>query len=744
MSTYVPETADIDEGWLIFYDHMFALGRCQLHEDQDYDNDVPGAIELWPDDAEDGRPFIRLKPETLRIFERRTIPDRGDVQVYFDSEVDRDCILDLLPALRDECYRRAYFDDVERWERHPAHDDENLETPPHPVFEPARVEWEAWQAALASKSEWSVIEPLYKAYEAKVPMPDTEPKAEDSIRRLELYGPPGNALIGQTNLVIATLAARQIDRFNEGWASTERWPDAPQLPPACDLSFPAIFRQLNSAIRRIVTVAQKPRTFRVDAIAHILAIVAHVHKETHQELVKLIRENKCALPEPNLASAHKKFEQSVMWELQGKSLSAYYVGKGDKPDPANFDNVRVFLNLRGIDLQFDEFTNAMEVCEGFGYDWQWQKLDEDKINALWLDAHSIAHNFHCSRDFFRTGLERIAREFNYDSLRDTVNTLRWDGTERLGNWLTHAIGSPDDAYHRAVGINLIGGLVKRAREPGAKHDETVLLISPEGTSKSLFCETLALRPEWFTDSIQIGGRPQDVIPQLKGKQVIELAELDGLSRAETNNVKAFMSRKNDHATLKYDRDAREHLRRHIFIGTTNEDAPLISQTGNRRWLPVHVVGKIDIEWVRENIRQLYAEAARWHADGEDFRIPEALWAVAGQHQDAARKSTGAEDVLAHAFGDQTECYVLASDVQAFASERKLPLQDMRAALKRLGFKSTPMRDNGDVRKVWRRGRPEAAVRFKLETFVNRPAELMAMTLPPCPVLPPLPAPRGNL
>jgi hypothetical protein len=279
-------------------------------------------------------------------------------------------------------------------------------------------------------------------------------------------------------------------------------------------------------------------------------------------------------------------------------------------------------------------------------------------------------------------------------------------------------------------------LVKRAREPGAKHDETVLFISEEGTAKSSMCKALALRPEWFIDSVELGGRPQDIIPQLKGKQIIELAELSGMSRTETTKLKAFMSRENDNATLKYKEEASDHLRRNIFIGTTNEDTPLLSQTGNRRWLPVHVVDKINLDWIRENREQLYAEAAEWHAEGENFRIPESLWTKAAEHQEAARERTGAEDVLGFAFEGVTDCYVTSADVQLFASERRLPLKDVRAALKRMQFKRVAHRDGDDVSKVWRRGGP-AAVRFKATTYINQPCMLVkdfAVTaLPPYPV-----------
>ncbi|SCB37704.1 Virulence-associated protein E [Bradyrhizobium shewense] len=798
LTNYFPHTAEIDGRWLIFYDHSFALARVELHEDQEpgQQSGTEKAIELYPDDWEGGdRMLVRLKPETLRIFERGVIPDTGDEHLWFDREVNRQFIIEDFPALKVEAYRRTHVDAVARWEKEVARisaanpDVTNDDLPPQPVFEPARAEWEAWQAVLADKDalyarldreltpearkqgrpalnseQCAAVDTISKkvqitaeAYWSQVPVENKEPKSQDEVRRQKLYGPPAGSLIGQTPLAIANLAARPIDEFNEGWAGHERWPDAPQLPPQVEATYPAIFHQLNSAIRRIVTMAQKPRTFRADRCAHIIAIVGVVHEETVKALIDLIRENKCALPEDTLARSYKSFEEKVVWEVQGKNRGSYITTSTGKPDPASFDNVRIFLNLRGVDLRFDEFTNSIEGNQG-RYD-DWRRLDENQRKALWLDTHASAHGFYCSWDFFRASVERIAREYSYDALRNAIDSLKWDGVQRLDNWLSKAVGCPDDAYHRAVGANLIGGLVKRARKPGAKHDETVIFISEEGKAKSTMCKALALRPEWFIDSVELGGRPQDVIPQLKGKQIIELAELAGMSKTETTKLKAFMSRENDNATLKWKEEASDHLRRHIFIATTNEDTPLLSQTGNRRWLPVHIADKIDIEWVRENIEQLYAEAAEWHATGEDFRIPEALWAVAGKHQDAARERTGAEDVLAFTFGN-ADCYVTAADVQTFASERGLPLRDVRAALKGLGFVSVAHREGDDVRKVWRRGPPEAAVRFKAESFVNRPCELVVdrlaqmtkavtdvgmvavTTIPLCPVgLPPIP-PRG--
>jgi len=47
----------------------------------------------------------------------------------------------------------------------------------------------------------------------------------------------------------------------------------------------------------------------------------------------------------------------------------------------------------------------------------------------------------------------------------------------------------------------------------------------------------------------------------------------------------------------------------VFAMTTNEDAYLKDDTGNRRWLPVKMVSEVaDIEWIKNNREQLYAEA----------------------------------------------------------------------------------------------------------------------------------------
>ena len=95
--------------------------------------------------------------------------------------------------------------------------------------------------------------------------------------------------------------------------------------------------------------------------------------------------------------------------------------------------------------------------------------------------------------------------------------------------------------------------------------------------------------------------------QTHGVWIIEVAELDSMSRAEVGKIKAFLSRATDRYRPPYGARLVEIPRQCIFAGSVNHSAYLRDETGGRRFWPV-ACGSIDIEGLTRDRDQLWAEA----------------------------------------------------------------------------------------------------------------------------------------
>jgi predicted P-loop ATPase len=64
----------------------------------------------------------------------------------------------------------------------------------------------------------------------------------------------------------------------------------------------------------------------------------------------------------------------------------------------------------------------------------------------------------------------IAREHSFHPIREYLDSLKWDGTKRINNWLTLYLGTEPSEYARAVGAKFLIGGVARIYKPGVgKH-----------------------------------------------------------------------------------------------------------------------------------------------------------------------------------------------------------------------------------------------------------------------------------
>ena len=74
----------------------------------------------------------------------------------------------------------------------------------------------------------------------------------------------------------------------------------------------------------------------------------------------------------------------------------------------------------------------------------------------------------------------VANENRYHPIRDYLNDLKWDDTERIAHVLHHFLGAAKDAYTcEAMKIFLLGA-IKRVFQPGCKFETMLCLVGGQG------------------------------------------------------------------------------------------------------------------------------------------------------------------------------------------------------------------------------------------------------------------------
>ena len=210
----------------------------------------------------------------------------------------------------------------------------------------------------------------------------------------------------------------------------------------------------------------------------------------------------------------------------------------------------------------------------------------------------------------------VANENRYHPIRDYLNGLKWDGTERIAHVLHHFLGAAEDEYTcEATKIFLLGA-IKRIFQPGCKFETMLCLVGGQGAGKSAFFRLLAVKDEWFSDDLR---RLDDdnVYRKLQGHWIIEMSEMIATDNAKSiEEIKSFLSKQKETYKIPYETHPADRLRQCVFAGTTNrQDFLPRDRTGNRRFIPVPVDAELaevhildDETESRTYIDQLWAEA----------------------------------------------------------------------------------------------------------------------------------------
>ena len=317
-------------------------------------------------------------------------------------------------------------------------------------------------------------------------------------------------------------------------------------------------------------------------------------------------------------------------------------------------------------------------------------------------------------------MNAVAHANSYHPVRDYLAGLTWDGTPRVSTLFQHyfAADLPDDAgerdrevaYLEHISTGFMVGAVARALDPGCKHDHVPVVIGRnQGMLKSSAIRALCHDPSWFSDNIPSDLADRDTKEALRGKWIIELAEIPHIRR-ETERVKAFFSSQVDRYRAAYGIATQDHPRQCVFIGSSN-DLEFVDVTGNRRFWPFTAAGRLDVAAIERDRDQLWAEAVALYRQNVPWWLPPTIEAIAGERQDGFAEGDLWDELIARWIEQHpgpftmTELFERSTGFMPFRDACDATKADqMRAArsLSRLKFIKSTSTINGVRAKWWRR------------------------------------------
>lgn len=243
-------------------------------------------------------------------------------------------------------------------------------------------------------------------------------------------------------------------------------------------------------------------------------------------------------------------------------------------------------------------------------------VESDILDIVTTDWLAEEFDVFLSKSEVADRILRIAYDNRFDPIKDYLRSVVWDKTPRIDQFLIDyanvATTSDDRDISRIIRLYSRRWFISaaaRALDPGCKVDNVLILEGSQGIYKSRMFKTLG--GPWFSDTkLNLDGN-KDSLMRAAAFWIIELSELAALKSAKSSDdPKGFLSSTVDDYRVPYGKAIASAPRRCVFTGTVNPDPHgyLTDKTGNRRYWCCTCKGEIDIQRVRRDRDQLWAEA----------------------------------------------------------------------------------------------------------------------------------------
>lgn len=298
-------------------------------------------------------------------------------------------------------------------------------------------------------------------------------------------------------------------------------------------------------------------------------------------------------------------------------------------------------------VRFNEFSNRIDVAGELPWlrAGEFNSFTDTDVSQLRIYLEPLFGKTN-KNDVF-DAVDTAANDQSYHPVRDYLNGLTWDGTERLDTVFIDYLGAEDSEYTRAVTRKSLVAAVTRVMIPGCKYDTMPVLVGGQGRHKSTILAKLG--GKWFSDSLRTFG-DKDSMETIQGTWINEVAEMQAMAKTEVEGVKMFLTKTSDYFRAAYGRLATEKKRQCVFFGTTNTHECLTDLTGNRRFWPIDIDKQertknvfADLDRERD---QIWAEAVLRFRLGEPLHLTGGVNDRAVEVQEDHREQSPLEGIIA--------------------------------------------------------------------------------------------------
>lgn len=280
--------------------------------------------------------------------------------------------------------------------------------------------------------------------------------------------------------------------------------------------------------------------------------------------------------------------------------------QNETPQNANDLLLDITNYIASLDLKKNEITRNIE--------WNGIPINDSDLNSIFLDVKMLHEK--TSKDLVQSIIfsNRIKQ---YNPIMDFLNLAERKGSKNIDLLLDSVISDTED-YKKWI-LKWLVALIATAH---GKHSPLMLVLAGEkqGTGKSHWFRYLLPQKlqNLYAESKMDGGKDDEIL--MTKKWIIVDDEMGGKSKRESKKFKEITSKQWINVREPYGRVTVDLKRTAMFAGTSNDMQLLNDPTGNRRYLPIHVLDINQDKYNECDKSELLWELDNLYKSGYDYTV----------------------------------------------------------------------------------------------------------------------------